>query len=158
MINGRIVFHLLVLILCAPVLAYSGGNPSGQPFEYLQKQIDKLTRQLGNLADRFTPPTISYALSCGGSILTVDLSITDDKEIAYYAIQQQGGDPPINIITFVEPELASVNYQFTVDPGPGVRKLLFIAVDTEGNSSKSFVEIKPDICSRPCPEGAVCSP
>jgi hypothetical protein len=146
MINSRIVFYLLVLIFCAPVLAYSGGNPSGQPFEYLQKQIEKLTRQLEEVADRFTPPTISYELPCSGSILTIDLSITDDKEITYYAIQEQGGDPPINIIIFVEPELASVNYQFTVDPGPEVRKLLFIAVDTEGNSSKSLLEINPDIC------------
>jgi len=149
MISRGIVFSLLVLIFCAPMLAYSGGNPPGQPFEYLQKQIDKLTRQLGEFVDRFTPPTISYGLSCGGSILTVDLSITDDKEITYYAIQQQGGDPPINIITFVEAELAIVNYQFTVDPGPGVRKLLFIAVDNEGNSSKSLLEIKPDICPGP---------
>jgi len=55
MINRGIAFLSLVLILCVPVLAYSGGNPAGQPFESLQKQIDTLTRQLGDIADRFTP-------------------------------------------------------------------------------------------------------
>jgi hypothetical protein len=157
MINKRIVFAFFILIFCAPMIVYSGGSPQGQPFEYLQRQMEKLTRQLGEFKDRFTPPTIAYELSCSGSILTVDLSITDDKEITYYAIQQQGGDPPINIITFVGPDLASVNYQLTIDPGPGVRSLLFIAVDTEGNSSKRLLEIEPHICST-CSEGNVCPP
>ena len=149
MINKKIVILSLVFIICAPVLAHSGGNPPGQPFQYLEQKVEKLTNRLGELADRFTPPTISYESSCDGSSLNIDLSITGNAEIAYYAIQEQGGNPPTNMITFVEPGLTNVSYQFTVDPGPNVRTLLFIASDTYGNTSKSLLEIKPGICFTP---------
>ena len=157
MIKRKILVFSLVSILCVPVFAYAGGNPPGQPFQNLQQQIDKLTQQLGELVNRLTPPTISYTLSCIDAFsLSIDLSITGNKEIAYFVIQEQGGSQPTNIITFVEPGLTSVNYQFTVEPGPGVRKLLFIASDIEGNTNKSLVEINPNICFGPCPPGVIC--
>ncbi len=153
MIDRRMVLLALVLIISAPVLGYSGGNPPGQPFQSIQRQIDELKNQLGDLQDRFTPPTISYESSCEGSLLKIDLNVTDDKEIAYYGIQEQGGNPPTNLIIFVESGLASVNYQFTVDPGSKARMLLFVAADNEGNISKSLFEIEPDVCIDP-----VCTP
>jgi hypothetical protein len=157
MINKGIAFLSLVLILCVPVLAYSGGNPAGQPFESLQKQIDTLTRQLGDIADRFTPPAISYTLSCLNPFeVNIELNVIDDKEIAYYAIQKQGGDPPFNIITFVEPGLTSANYSLLLGVGDDDQKYLLIASDTYGNVSKYLLQINRDICVTPCPPGQIC--
>ena len=96
---------------------------------------------------RFSPPTISYKLSCVDAFsLTVNLSFTDDRELAYFAIQEQGGNPPKNILIFVEPGLATIDYPLTVEPGPGIRKLLFLVSNTNGNVSKSLLEIAPNIC------------
>ena len=157
MIRRRILVLSLVSILCVPVFAYAGGNPPGQPFQNLQQQIDKLTQQLRSLTNRFTPPTISHTLSClDAFLLDIDLSITGNKEIAYFAIQEQGINSSVNTITFVEPGLTSVNYQFTVESGAEVRKFLFIASDTEGNTGKSLIQINPDICFGPCPPGEIC--
>jgi hypothetical protein len=157
MINRGIAFLSLVLILCVPVLAYSGGNPAGQPFESLQKQIDTLTRQLGDIADRFTPPAIFYTLSCLNPFeVNLELTVIDDKEIAYYAIQKQGGDPPFNIITFVEPGLTSASYSLLIGVGDDDQKYLLIASDTYGNVSKYLLQINPDICVTPCPPGQIC--
>ncbi len=153
MSNGKMLLLLVVFITCAPVLAYSAGNPNGQPFQYLQLQIDSLTIQLRDLQDRFVAPTISYESSCDGSSLKIELTITGNSEIAYYAIQEQGGDPPTNITSFVEPGLTSVSYQLTVDPGPNARTILFIASDINGNVGKSLLEIQADICFVP-----VCTP
>jgi len=150
MMNRKVILLFLIFILCFPVLSYSGGNPPGQPFQNLQQQLDKLTQQLRELVNRVTPPTISYTLSCIGAFsLIIDLSITDNEEIVYYAIQEQGGNPPANIITFVEPGLTSVNYPLTVEAGPGIRTFLFIASDIYGNFSKSLLKIDPDICFGP---------
>ena len=146
-----------ILILCVPMFAYSGANPSGQPFEYLQKQIDILTRQLGNIADRFTPPAISYELFCENFFeATLELTVMDDKEIAYYAIQKQGGDPPLNIMTFVEPGLTSAKYSLLIGVGDVDQKYLLIASDTYGNVSKYLLQINRNICVTPCPPGQIC--
>jgi len=157
MINRGIAFLSLVLILCVPVFAYSGGNPAGQPFESLWKQIDALTRQLEDIADRFTPPAISYTLSCMSPFeVNLELTVTDDKEIAYYAIQKQGGDPPLNIITFVEPGLTSANYSLLIGVGDVDQKYLLIASDTYGNVSKYLLQINRNICFTPCLPGEIC--
>lgn len=157
MFNRGITFLSLVLILCVPMFAYSGGNPAGQPFEYLQKQIDALTRQLGGIADRFTPPAISYTLSCISTFeVNLELTVIDDKEIAYYSIQKQGGDPPLNILTFVEPGLTSANYSLLLGVGDDDHKYLLIASDTYGNVSKYLLQIDRDICFAPCSPGETC--
>ena len=157
MINRGIAFLTLALILCVPMLAYSGENPAGQPFQSLQKQIDTLTRQLGNIADRFTPPAISYGLFCENFFEAIlELTVIDDKEIAYYAIQKQGGDPPLNIMTFVEPGLTSAKYSLLIGVGDVDQKYLLIASDTYGNVSKYLLQINPDICFTPCPPGQIC--
>jgi hypothetical protein len=153
-IRRRILVLSLVSILCVPVFGYAGGNPPGQPFQNLQQQIDKLTQQLGGLTNRLTPPTISHTLSCSGAFsLNIDLS---NKEIAYLAIQEQGANSSVNTITFVEPGLTNVTDQFTVELGTEVRKFLFIASDAEGNTGKSLIQIKPDICFGPCHPGEIC--
>ena len=155
--NGKIIVAILILSLGIPVGALAGGKVPGQPFEYLQEQINTLAQQIRNLESRVAPPTITYTPTCIDTFsLDIDLNFTDDNEIAYYAIQEQGGNPPMNIIVFVEPGLATANYSLTVDPGPGVRKLLFIAADTDGNVSKSLFQIDPDICFGPCPGGVIC--
>ncbi len=157
MFNMISVLILSAILFCFPIGANAADSTTGQPFKNLQQQIDRLTQQLGDLVDRFTPPTISYTLSCIGAFsLTINLSITHNKEMVYYAIQEQGGNPPANIITFVEPGLNSVNYELTVEPGPGIRTFLLIASDIYGNVSKSLLQIHPDICFGPCPVGAIC--
>ena len=157
MFNKISVLILSAVLFCLPIGAHAANSPAGQPFKNLQQQIDRLTQQLGDLVDKFTPPTISYTLSCIDAFsLTINLSITDNKEIVYYAIQEQGGNPPANIITFVEPGLTSVNYALTVEAGPGIRTFLLIASDIYGNVSKSLLQIDPNICFGPCPAGAIC--
>jgi hypothetical protein len=149
---------VLVLVLCVSVPAYSGRNPPAAPFEYLQKQIDELAGQLGIIEDRFTPPTISYALSCHWPDVNLGLTVTDDKEIAYHVIQKQGGDPARPIITFVEPGLTIASYSITVGAGPEETDYLLVAADTNGNVAKDMVHIDDDTCRTPCGPGQVCPP
>jgi len=150
MFSRKSLFVLLAFLLCFPVWSDAADHELGRPFWVLQQQINDLNRQVRNLAGRFSPPVISYTLPCTNAFsLTLNLIITDDKEIAYYAIQEQGGDPPANIITFVEPGLASVNYSLTIEPGLATRRFLLIATDTDGNSSKASFEIAPDFCYGP---------
>ena len=156
MIVRKVLLVCLAFVLCFPVLTYAADKPQGQPFQFLQQQVDSLKEQLGNLP-KFTPPTITSTLTCVSSLsMIINLSITDEKEIAYYAIQQQGGNPPINIIVFVEPGVSGANYELTVESGSEARTLLFIASDTEGNVGKSMLEIKPNVCLNPCPDEVVC--
>ncbi len=153
MLNRKIAILTLALILSFPLLGYARGASPGQPFQYLQQQIDKMKEQLEDLQARSTPPTISYDSFCRGSFLNVEMRITASREIAYFAIQEQDGNPPANVITFVQPGVTSLTYQFTVDPGPEKKTLLLIAADTEGNINKSLLEIEPDICFVP-----ICTP
>jgi hypothetical protein len=45
----RILLFLVATLICVPMLAYSGGNLSGQPFQYLQQQIETLQQQVSEL-------------------------------------------------------------------------------------------------------------
>lgn len=156
MITRLTVFALAVIVFCVPTFAFAqnASLPPGKPFEVLQQQIDGLTQQLETVS-RVTPPAISVSLSCQGPFtVIVSLSIEDDKELAYYAIQKQGGDPPINTTTYVEPGMKMVEYAFTVETGTGF--YLFVAGDTEGNVGKSLVDIETSVCAGPCPPGAIC--
>ena len=164
MIDRKILYLSLIFIFGIAELAYSGGNPPGQPFQYLQQQIDELKNQLVDLQNSSIPPTISYDSSCDGISLNITLKIRGTKEIAYYAIQEQGGDPPTNIITFVEPGLTNVDYTFTLDSG-GSRTLLFMASDISGNTSKLLHTFDLNICSgpsdpcanNPCGQNSICT-
>ena len=158
MIGRKMLYLSLVFIICTPGFVFSSGNPPGQPFQYLQQQIDRLEDQLIDFLDSSIPPRISYQEACDGSSLNIDLIITGNKEIAYYAIQEQGGNPPTNIITFVEPGLTNVNYRFTLDSGT-LRKLLFIASDTGGSTSKLLHVFDLNNCSPqdPCANSS-CGP
>jgi len=104
-----------------------------------------------------TPPTVDSSVTCIDAFtMILNLNIVDDTEIAYYAIQEQGGDPPLNIITFVEPGVNVVDYGLTANVGPEVRIFLLVASDIEGKMSKSLVQVDPDICLGSCPGGAIC--
>ncbi|MBI4528331.1 MAG: hypothetical protein HY695_31440 [Deltaproteobacteria bacterium] len=148
MITRKSVLFLLAIFFCFPiVIGAADRNVPGQPFKNIQNQVNELLQQLRGVLTRFTPPTIAHSLSCAGaSSLIIDLTFADDRGLAYFAIQEQGGNPPANILIFVEPELTTAEYQLTVDPGPGIRKLLFIAQDIEGNVNNSLLEIAPDVC------------
>lgn len=156
MITRKVVLVCLAFVLCFPVFTYAADKPQGQPFQFLQQQIDRLKEQLDSLP-KFTPPTITSTLTCVSDLsMVANLSITDDEEIAYYAIQLQGGEPPFDIIVFVEPGVNQANYELTLESGSETRTLLFVATDTEGNVGKSMMEIPPNACFGPCPEGVIC--
>jgi hypothetical protein len=142
---------VLVLLFCCPISSDAADSPRGQPFQNLQQQIDELN-------SRFTPPNISYTLSCVDAFqVTLHLTVIDDNEIAYYAIQQQGGDPPINFITFLEPGLTRADYSLGVDLGTEDREFLLIASDIYGNTSRSLLHIVHDLCLI-CEPGTICPP
>lgn len=152
----KVVLVCLAFVLFFPVFSYTEEKPQGLPFQSLQQQIDSLKEQVGSLP-KFTPPTITSTLTCMSDLsMVVNLSITDDKEIAFYAIQQQGGNPPFNIIIFVEHGVSHTTYELTLETMSETRTLLFVASDTEGNIGKSVLVIEPDACLGPCTEGDVC--
>src|SRR5512135_380095 len=104
MFHRKIVVFALVLVIWAPIHAYSASTvPPSRPLNYVQGQIENVRSQLEEFGGRFTPPAISYESSCNGASLNVDLSITDTSELSYYAIQEQGGNPSTNMIVFIEP-------------------------------------------------------
>jgi hypothetical protein len=94
-----------------------------------------------------TPPTISYTLNCRDPFeLTLAVDIVDDEEVAFYATQRQGGDPPLNILVFVEPGQSSEHYELTVGVGPDEVSYLLVATDIEGNVAKELFSIPADFC------------
>ena len=156
MITHRNVVWLLALAFWIPGLAQAAG-PAAGPLHTLQQQIDRLTRQYDDLAGRLTPPTLSHALSCVDAFLaTIRLDISGNKEIAYYAVQEQGGNPPANFVTFVEPGRTTVAHQVNVEPGPATRTFLLVTGDTDGNVARAVLHVAPDVCFGPCPAAAIC--
>jgi hypothetical protein len=94
-----------------------------------------------------TPPSISYTLNCQDPFeLTLEVDIVDDEEVAFYATQRQGGDPPLNILVFVEPGQSSEHYELTVGVGPDEVSYLLVATDIEGNVAKELFSIPADFC------------
>ena len=102
------------------------------------------------LVETFAPPEISYSLSCdASSVLDLEMVVEDDVEIAYYAIQQQGGDPPVNVTVYAEPGSKMEEYSITLDISPDDRLILLIASDIFGNTTKELVEVPADVCVQP---------
>ena len=91
------------------------------------------------------PPVITPSVTCEDAFSwTLSLVITDDLEIAFYAIQLQGSDPALNFVYSVEPGVQLVEYDLT---GNAVgRTLLVLAQDTVGNVSKGLVTVPADYC------------
>lgn len=91
-----------------------------------------------------TPPVISRSVICENPFVwTLRLSIWDDIEVAFYAIQLQGFFGLNNVVS-VEPGLQLVEMDLTGnDVG---RTLLVLASDMEGNVAKDLVTVPPDYC------------
>jgi hypothetical protein len=158
MIDIRLAMASLTVALCIPASANAAG-PSGGPLQAMQQQIDRLTQQYGDLAKRLTPPRVALATSCVDAFsLTIRFNVRADRDLAYFAYQEQGGDPPANFVTFVEPGVTSVTHEFNIDPTTGPRRFLVVAADTIGNAASSLLPVAPDVCIPPCPPGAVCPP
>jgi len=105
-----------------------------------------------------SPPTITHSLTCEDALtVNMHIEIVDDEEIAYYAIQLQGGNPPVHMIFFMEPALNAVTYDLPVStPNTGTQTYLIITSDTKGNVSKALFQIDHDMCLGECPEGTIC--
>jgi len=145
MISHRSAVWVLALVLWLPTLAEAVG-PAAGPLQSLQQQVDRLTRQYEELASRLTPPTLSHALSCVGTLATIQLDVRGNKEIAYYAVQEQGGNPPANFVTFVAPGLTAVTPTFDVDMSSVTRTFLLVTGDTDGNVARAVINVTPGVC------------
>lgn len=98
----------------------------------------------------FTPPVIDRTLTCDNVFdLTVGLTISDDDEVAFYAIQKQGTDPALNYVYSVEPGVQIVDYEITIGVGSNEEWYLVLASDVEGNVSKDLFSVPPDFCLTP---------
>jgi hypothetical protein len=156
MIHIRLAVTLLTVALFIPAPAHAAG-PSGGPLQAMQQQIDQLARQYDSLASRLTRPRIALTLSCVNAFsLTIRFNVSADRDLAYFAFQEQGGNPPANFVTFVEPGVPSVTHEVNVDPSPGLRRFLIVAADTDGNTASSLLPVAPDVCAPPCPPGTIC--
>jgi hypothetical protein len=69
-----------------------------------------------------------------------------NQGLAYFAFQEQGGNPPANFVTFVEPGVTNVTRDVDIEPGLGTRTFLFVAADTDGNAAASLLSVPPDAC------------
>lgn len=158
MIGFRLAMASLMVALCIPA-PVSAAGPSGGPLQAMQQQIDRLTRQYDDLAKRLTSPRIVLAPSCVDAFsLTIRFNISADRTLAYFAFQEQGGNPPANFVTFVEPGVTSVVHEVNIDPTTGPRRFLVVAADTDGNAASSLLPVAVDACIPPCPPGAICPP
>jgi len=158
MIGLRMAMSALAVALCIPTFADAAG-PAGGPLQSMQEQIDRLTQQYQELANRLARPQISLAQFCVDSfLLTIRFSASANRDLAYFAFQEQGGNPPANFVTFVEPGVTTLIHEIDVEPGPGVRTFLFVATDTDGNAASSLLAVEPNVCIPPCPPGTICPP
>lgn len=142
----------LVLGSWAPTLVEAAG-----PLHGLRQQVRGLSRDYEDLASRLVPPALSHTVTCISALqATIRLDASDDQEIAYYAVQEQGGNPPANYVTFVAPGLTAVTHEFDIEVGPGKRTFLLVAADADGNIARALVEVAPDACQVPCPPDVIC--
>lgn len=158
MISRRSAVWVLALVVWLPMLAEAAG-PAGGSLQSLQQQVDRLTLQYEDLASRLARPTLSHALTCIDPLLaTIRLHVTvkRPRKIAYYAVQEQGGNPPANYVTFVEPGHTAVTHEFDVEVGTATRTFLLVAGDTDGNVARAMVDVAPDACASPCPPDVIC--
>jgi hypothetical protein len=135
------------LVIGLLISAFAQAAPSGGPLQAMQEQIDFLTNQYQALASRLERPKVSLTLSCAGGLsTTVRLSVAASRDIAYFAFQEQGGDPPANFVTFVQPGVTGVTRDITIDLGITTRTFLLVAADTDGNAAASLLQVPPDAC------------
>jgi len=94
-----------------------------------------------------TPPVITPTLTCLGVFdVTLGLTIWDDDEVAFFAIQKQGTDPALNYVYSVEPDVQTVEYEINLGVGPADESYLVLASDMGGNIAKALVEVPADYC------------
>jgi len=97
-----------------------------------------------------TPPVIERTLTCVDPFdLTLGLTVWDDDEVAFFAIQKQGTDPALNYVYSVEPGVQLVEYEITIGVGPNEESYLVLSSDMEGNVSKDLFSVPPDFCLPP---------
>jgi hypothetical protein len=101
-------------------------------------------------AQEVSPPIIDRTLTCENSLeVVVGLTIWDDAEVAFFAIQKQGTDPALNYVYSVEPGVQSVDYEILIGVGSSEESYLVLASDVEGNVSKDLFSVPPGFCLDP---------
>ncbi len=144
--RSRAVAWLSMAALLIPAWAHAAG-PAAGPLQAMQDQINRLNEQYQALAGRLTKPQVSLALSCVAPLsANIRMSVAASRDIAYFAFQEQGGDPPANFVIFVGPGVSSVSRDVGIDPGPGTRTFLLVAADTDGNAAATLLPVSPDAC------------
>jgi hypothetical protein len=89
-------------------------------------------------------------LTCENTLdLVVGLTIWDDDEVAFFAIQKQGSDPALNYVYSVEPGVQLVEYEILIGVASTEESYLVLASDVEGNVSKDLFSVPPGFCLDP---------
>jgi len=83
----------------------------------------------------FSPPAITYSVSCAGAEVTLRLTIVDDIEVAYYFSQLQGSNA-LPIFVIPDPGSQTVEVEYTVGFD---QHIMFAAVDIEGTVAKTLI-------------------
>jgi hypothetical protein len=83
----------------------------------------------------FSPPAITYSVSCTAAEVTLRLTIVDDVEVAYYFAQLQGSNA-LPIFVMPDPGSQTVEAEYTVG---FEQHIMFAAVDIEGNVAKTLI-------------------
>lgn len=83
----------------------------------------------------YTNPTIS-----------INVSITDDQELAYYAIQDEQ-EPTNNKMEVLDPTVANTSFVLDKVLVEGANKVIIMASDMEGNITKSLIDINAELSS-----------
>ena len=102
----------------------------------------------GNPAS-FTPPVITHdapfsvdAASLTNEKFSINFMVTDESEIAYYAITDNQ-NPANNRLIVVAPSLNSITVTFDMTfTHQGTNTMLFMAADMEGSISKALIEVE----------------
>jgi hypothetical protein len=78
--------------------------------------------------------------------VTLGLTIWDDDEVAFFAIQKQGTDPALNHLYSVEPGVQTVDYGISLGVGPADESYLVLASDMGGSIAKALVAVPANHC------------
>lgn len=152
------------------------GKVPGGPFVYLQEQIDNIQLIPGPQGPAgpigppgvpgdqaaLTPPVVThdapatisaYELAQIGGVLSINITVTDDAEVAYYVVTDYS--QPANNGWFVV-DSGQTAVTFTLENSSlqnGLNSFMIMAADMQGSISKLLIEVDADVvdCSNRVP-------